>query len=65
MFYFNPSPSSKKKNDKKRGALNLDPEDFEEAFGFEKPKMTDTVVLTCKAGIRSQQAAQFAAMAAN
>lgn len=41
----------------------MDPEDFEEAFGFEKPKMTDTVVLTCKAGIRSQQAAQFAAMA--
>lgn len=40
--------------------FNLDCEEFEENFGFEKPKLDQTLVLTCKAGIRSMHAAQFA-----
>ena len=49
-------------NTSQQGAFNLEDDDFEEAFGFSKPKESDTLVFTCKAGIRSQQAAQFAAM---
>jgi len=44
-----------------RDGFNLDEEDFEDAFGFPKPNLSDTLVFTCKAGIRSQQAAQIAA----
>lgn len=44
------------------GAFKLDEETFEEEFQFPKPKPDETLVFTCKAGIRSQQAAQFAAM---
>ena len=36
---------------------------FEENFGFTKPELDQTLVLTCKAGIRSMHAAQFAAQA--
>uniref|UniRef100_A0A7S2A0J5 Rhodanese domain-containing protein n=1 Tax=Trieres chinensis TaxID=1514140 RepID=A0A7S2A0J5_TRICV len=46
-----------------QGAFNLDDDDFEIAHGFPKPTMDETIVFSCKAGIRSYQAAQFAAMA--
>ena len=46
-----------------QGAFAMDDEDFQEAFGFEKPGMDETLVFTCKAGIRSQQAGQLAKMA--
>mmetsp|Transcript_19865 Transcript_19865/g.24518 ORF Transcript_19865/g.24518 Transcript_19865/m.24518 type:complete len:195 (+) Transcript_19865:63-647(+) len=45
------------------GAFNMEADDFEEQFGFEKPTPDCTIVFTCKSGIRSNQAAQFAAMA--
>jgi len=44
------------------GALNMDEEDFEENFGFTKPSLDETLVFTCKAGIRSMSACQVAAM---
>ena len=34
------------------GALNMEDEDFEAQFGFAKPTMDETIVFTCKAGIR-------------
>ena len=46
-----------------QGALVMDEEDFKEAFGFEKPQLDETLVFSCKAGIRSQQAGQLAKMA--
>jgi rhodanese-related sulfurtransferase len=46
-----------------QGALAMDEEDFKEAFGFEKPRLDETLVFSCKAGIRSQQAGQLAKMA--
>ncbi|KAL7477298.1 hypothetical protein ACHAW6_003110 [Cyclotella cf. meneghiniana] len=45
------------------GALTLDEEDFREQFGFEKPRLDETIVFTCKAGIRSASAAKLAQMA--
>ena len=45
------------------GAFNMSEEDFEESFGFAKPAPDETIVFSCKAGIRSMHAAQFAAMA--
>lgn len=45
------------------GALMLDDEDFEERYGFEKPQPDETLVFTCKAGIRSVSAAKLAKMA--
>lgn len=45
------------------GVFNLDNEDFEDSFGFPKPEMDQTLVFTCKAGIRSMQAGQFAIQA--
>eukprot|EP00569_Conticribra_weissflogii_P007259 CAMPEP_0171328068 /NCGR_PEP_ID=MMETSP0878-20121228/426_1 /TAXON_ID=67004 /ORGANISM="Thalassiosira weissflogii, Strain CCMP1336" /LENGTH=217 /DNA_ID=CAMNT_0011827893 /DNA_START=32 /DNA_END=682 /DNA_ORIENTATION=+ len=45
------------------GALAMDDEDFEDQFGFEKPKFDETIVFSCKAGIRSVSAAQLAKMA--
>ncbi|KAL9181143.1 hypothetical protein ACHAXT_009948 [Thalassiosira profunda] len=45
------------------GALAMDDEDFEERFGFVKPALDETLVFSCKAGIRSQHAGQFAKMA--
>lgn len=44
------------------GAFGMDDEDFEEAFGFSKPSPDETIIFTCKAGIRSMHAAQFAGM---
>lgn len=46
-----------------QGALAMDEEDFKEQFGFDKPALDETLVFTCKAGIRSQQAGQLAKMA--
>ena len=45
------------------GAFNMDEKTFEAQFNFPKPNVEDTLVFTCKAGLRSQQAAQLAAMA--
>jgi rhodanese-related sulfurtransferase len=44
------------------GALTMSEEDFEASFGFAKPRLDETIVFTCKSGIRSMHAAQFAAM---
>jgi rhodanese-related sulfurtransferase len=44
------------------GAFRMSEEDFEENFGFAKPKQDETIIFTCKAGIRSMHAAQYAAM---
>lgn len=44
------------------GVFTMADEDFEDSFGFSKPSMDETIVFTCKAGIRSMHAAQFAAM---
>lgn len=41
----------------------MDAEEFEEVCKFEKPEMDETLVFSCAAGIRSQQAAFFAAKA--
>jgi rhodanese-related sulfurtransferase len=46
-----------------QGALAMEEEDFKEAFGFDKPGLDETIVFSCKAGIRSQQAGQLAKMA--
>mmetsp|Transcript_24509 Transcript_24509/g.44321 ORF Transcript_24509/g.44321 Transcript_24509/m.44321 type:complete len:204 (-) Transcript_24509:403-1014(-) len=46
-----------------KNAFKLSEEDFEEEFGFAKPQMDETLVFTCKAGIRSMHAAQLARMA--
>jgi rhodanese-related sulfurtransferase len=46
-----------------QGALAMEEEEFQDAFGFEKPQLDETLVFTCKAGIRSYQAAQLAKMA--
>ena len=45
------------------GAFTLDDDDFEEQYGFAKPSLDETLVFTCKAGVRSNYAAQYAAMA--
>lgn len=42
------------------GAFNMDAEDFEEEFGFAKPGLDETLVFTCKAGVRSYYGAQYA-----
>ena len=44
-------------------ALAMDEDDFEEAFGFAKPQMDETLVFSCAAGIRSNYACQAAAAA--
>lgn len=46
-----------------QGALSMDEDDFRAQFGFDKPGFDETIVFSCKAGIRSQQAAQLAKMA--
>lgn len=43
-------------------AFAMSEEDFEDQFGFEKPSYDETIVFSCKAGIRSMQAAQWAMM---
>jgi rhodanese-related sulfurtransferase len=46
-----------------KNVFAMDEEDFEDLCGFEKPQLDETLVFTCAAGIRSQQAAIFAAQA--
>lgn len=41
-------------------ALRLDAEEFEEKFGGEMPQLTDSIVFTCLAGIRSKNALETA-----
>jgi rhodanese-related sulfurtransferase len=43
--------------------FELEPDEFEELCGFEKPTVDETLVFTCAAGIRSVYACQFAAQA--
>lgn len=43
------------------GALGLDEESFEDAFGFPKPSVDKTLVFFCLAGIRSAQSEVLAA----
>ena len=43
--------------------FNLPDDTFEEQFGFEKPTMDQTIVFTCKAGIRSHYACAYAMQA--
>ena len=45
------------------GALTMEEDDFKEAFGFDKPGLDETLVFSCKAGIRSQHAVVLAKMA--
>ncbi len=45
------------------GVFGMDAEDFEDQFGFAKPDLDKTIVFSCKAGIRSMHAAQFAIQA--
>mmetsp|Transcript_19525 Transcript_19525/g.30130 ORF Transcript_19525/g.30130 Transcript_19525/m.30130 type:complete len:191 (-) Transcript_19525:55-627(-) len=45
-----------------KNAFAMEEDDFEEEYGFKKPDLDETLVFSCKAGIRSQAAAQMAAM---
>lgn len=45
------------------GAFRMEEEEFKESFGFDKPALDETLVFTCKAGIRSTSAGQLAQMA--
>ncbi|XP_062843859.1 thiosulfate sulfurtransferase/rhodanese-like domain-containing protein 3 [Trichomycterus rosablanca] len=38
------------------GALQLNPEEFKEKYGGEMPSVTENIVFTCLAGVRSQKA---------
>jgi rhodanese-related sulfurtransferase len=42
------------------GALTMDEDDFEEQFGFVKPSVEETLVFSCKAGVRAASAAKLA-----
>ena len=44
-------------------ALQMDEEEFEEAFGFSKPPKDVTMVFSCAAGIRSVSACKLAQQA--
>jgi rhodanese-related sulfurtransferase len=43
--------------------FQMDPDEFEDFCGFEKPKPDETVVFSCAAGIRSVYACNFASQA--
>jgi rhodanese-related sulfurtransferase len=43
--------------------FQMDPDEFEDFCGFEKPKLDETVVFSCAAGIRSVSACKFASQA--
>ncbi|ODV91844.1 hypothetical protein CANCADRAFT_30155 [Tortispora caseinolytica NRRL Y-17796] len=43
------------------GALGLDPEEFKETFGFDKPPTSSKLIFYCLAGVRSTAAEQIAA----
>lgn len=40
----------------------MDEQDFLDNFGFEKPRLDETVIFSCKAGIRSKMACEIAVM---
>ncbi|KAI8145241.1 Rhodanese-like domain-containing protein [Fennellomyces sp. T-0311] len=40
-------------------AWTMEPEEFEEEYGFERPSEHDKIVVFCQAGIRSKSAADF------
>lgn len=42
------------------GALGLSPEEFHDAFGFDKPNPKDLLVFYCLGGVRSTSAAELA-----
>lgn len=42
------------------GALSLEPEDFEDAFGFPKPSTDRELIFYCLAGVRSSAAEELA-----
>jgi len=44
-----------------REVFELDEEEFERVCGFPKPSPDETLVFTCAAGMRSQQACAYAA----
>jgi len=44
-----------------KNAFGMGEDDFEEAFGFPKPSLDETIVFSCAAGIRSVYACQTAA----
>ena len=37
----------------------MEPEEFEEEFGFKRPGEQDKIIVFCQAGIRSKNAADF------
>jgi len=43
--------------------FQMDPDEFQEVCGFEKPALDETLVFSCAAGVRSVYACQFAAQA--
>ena len=46
--------------DSEPGALKMSEEDFRDEYGVDKPKVTDEVIFTCKAGTRSHMAVTLA-----
>lgn len=44
-------------------ALDMDDEDFEAEYRFPKPKASDTVVFSCRSGVRSESACEIATAA--
>jgi rhodanese-related sulfurtransferase len=46
-----------------QNVFEMDPETFQEEFGFDKPTPDETLVFTCAAGIRSVSACNLAARA--
>jgi rhodanese-related sulfurtransferase len=42
------------------GGLVMEEEDFKAEFGFDKPGLDETIVFSCKAGVRAKQAYQLA-----
>lgn len=46
-----------------RKVFEMDQDEFEEVCFFPKPSLDETIVFSCAAGIRSQQAAYFASLA--
>lgn len=44
-------------------AFAMEPDDFEDEFGFRKPELDETLVFTCSAGVRSVYACQKAKQA--
>jgi rhodanese-related sulfurtransferase len=43
-----------------QGGLAMEEEDFKAEFGFDKPGLDETIVFSCKAGVRAKQACKLA-----